>query len=202
MIFSWFKKKSANPLGDLIKQDSAAFVRSIRAMVEQSEPASNAMCLVALANLPVMLSVLNQQIEKQAGASVDLDTHIQSLLASGQAGDEISQRRCDWFFLGMLIYRSSHLGQKSPTLADDVAAIWICLAESAQFLPALLSHNIVWEPLEKEWFAPIKSKQDAAGYVLSWMLPKWLKSHPAVLSYAQDMNLWAFRDTFIPRPVP
>jgi len=195
MAFNWFRKKGQpdDPILATLNLDAPSFVRFVKGLLCESEPGASTMCVVALRNLEPIMIFAKDWAEREPKKHVPngIDEFIR-LLSEENPKDEISSRRQWWFQYALLVKRATILAEHNVAFHDDVAAIWVRLAEGGKYLKRLLEHNVIWDDNEKLWFSEFKSEKDGASYVLNLMSPKWIRENKQIQDYAFANDFFVF----------
>jgi hypothetical protein len=179
-------------LGQILHLDDAAFVSSVKRMLESSHPAAWTMCVVAYQNLNPMLQACEELSHEERGKDVpaDLDSFIRMLcLRLDEQLEEIPKRRLAWFFQAALIRRATEIASRNTNLQSDVAALWIMLAQGSANLSELLPQNLLWSDDEKAYFVDIKNQHDGIWYCLQILTPGYLRIDKQMISFANSHDI-------------
>jgi hypothetical protein len=195
-MFGLFKKTKKS---EILTISNADFVDVVLGMVSVGEPGSSIMCVVAYKNLTIIRSVYLDHAKKNPDAKLptDLDSFIQDLENKKYNDDEVTQRRVTWFYIASLIMRANSFAHESKDIENNVAQIWINLAEGCSKIHGALKHNILWSDDEKAWFTSIKTEQEGIAECLNYVMPKWLQEHPIVEQFAEQHGLSKIGGTFM-----
>lgn len=194
MLFGLFGKRSKpateHPILDL---DDKGFMEAVHRSVQESNPPSLAMWLVAYQNLRTYESLWLQAMKSDNSKEIPQtgDGFICWLARTAdKQTDELGKRRVQWLFLAGLLNRASSIAQRTPTLLDYLAAIWVAMAQAGALLPKVYRENQLWEADEKEWFADLKDEHSGIDYVLNFMTPAAIRKHPIIRAFADEHNIF------------
>jgi hypothetical protein len=180
-------------LAQILNRDDAAYVSTVKRMLEASHPAGWTMCVVAYQNLNPMLEVCEELAREERGKDVpaDLDSFIRMLGSQlDEVSEEIPKRRFAWFFQAALIRRATELASRKSDFQSDVAAIWVMLARGSATISELLPPNALWSDDEKAYFADIKNQRDGIWYCLNILTPAYLRKDKQLISFAESQNIF------------
>jgi len=182
----WPFKKKPEPLRRFEIADVVSAAGTLKEQVEEQVPNGRAQIVIALWHLrPIM--IVNTSLAKDRGYSEYDIRHMMGSLqdAMPQATGEIDRRRVGWFFIAGTLYYLCHFGGEPPQqMKDDLADIFIMLADATYVIPNIVEHNIIWKDEEKEPFKDglLGTKRD----VLCNMTPPYLRTHQKLAAYAKQ----------------
>lgn len=193
-MFSFFKKKpSVLPIAKLLELDDVAFVKAILPTTTSGPPGAGAMRAVAYMNFGPLLQAaktISRRRETEKRFPKDTDSFIVFFSDSlSRLNDEHQKLRITWFLEASLIYRASEKSEANADLIDDVATIWLGIARGGAVIHGALEYNALWSVNEKEFFSQIESEEAGVQYVLSVMIPKHIRGHSLIRSFAAEYGL-------------
>lgn len=169
------------------------FVNDITRSIKKSDPNSCVMLLVAYVNLDALI----ETFEKYDGVPKDIDACIMMLkeMRQNKAGpnntsEEIKKRRVTWFYMSAIVKKATLIAENNKDVENQVAEMWVHIAEATRCLRGALDENIIWSTTEKEWFSGIEKEKDGPEYCINIVLPDWLRCNQVIRNYAHKYDLF------------
>lgn len=193
-MFGLFNKRSkASPDLPLLKLDDEAFLAAVCRSVQESNPPSLSMWLVALQNLrtyeSLWLDAARRQNTNEFPQTGDGFICWLAVTADSQP-DDLGKRRAQWFFLAAVLDRASWVAQRTPRLIDQLASMWVDLASAGAQLPKVYRENRLWPDDEKEWFSHLTDGRSGIDFVLNFMAPNAVRKHSKIRALADEYNIY------------
>ncbi|TAJ41408.1 MAG: hypothetical protein EPO55_05595 [Reyranella sp.] len=88
----------------------------------------------------------------------------------------------------MLYYLCYPGADVAPAVQDELADIFVMLADSMYVIPNIVEHNVIWSEHEKDPFRDgLFTTKD---YAINFLTPPYLRSHPSLKAYAQANGVY------------
>jgi hypothetical protein len=182
MFGRWFGKAKVS---QYFPKDTTDYTKFVAGMMDTADPATSAMCVVAIANLqPLLLAY--EDVSKKTGEPFDFDRMLEGMHRRLDAvgDDPINSRRYAWFVMAMHVTRLDQIAARDAAIVEQAVGIWLRLANAGRYIPKLLAGNIVWKAEEKVWFETTRTEKDGVRYVATMMMLSAYKRHAKARAFA------------------
>lgn len=182
----WPFKKKLEPLRKFEIADVVSAARTLKEQVEEQVPNGRAQIVIALWHTRPNMIAYTALAKDRGYPEFDI-RYMMGMLQDimQRTTGEVERRRVGWFFIAGTLYYLCHFGgEPSQQIKDDLADIFIMLADATDVIPDIVAHNIVWKDEEKEPFKDgiLGTRMD----VLCHMTPPYLRAHQKLAAYAKQ----------------
>jgi hypothetical protein len=180
-MFEIFKKKV--PIAEkidfslgklLLSYSDQNFVSEVARIITGLTPNECAMTVVAYENQGPMMKVASKLVDKGSSYPTSIEEYILFFEREMKANsnNEAVKRRFGWFLFSALVRRANALTRDGQRYPNDLAKIWLALANGCRLLPDILQTVVIWSEKEKLWFAHLLGAKDSIEYCLNHIAPK------------------------------
>ncbi|MDP2332152.1 MAG: hypothetical protein Q8M19_15810 [Reyranella sp.] len=189
MIWPFKKKHVPMPKQTIPEPLSAA--RLFKKTLSEQMPNGRAQIVIALWHTPIHLSVFRRALTEEGNHEEFRIEHMLPVLEDQlqRATGDIAPRRLGWLHIaGMLYYLCYPGADVAPAVQDELADIFVMLADSMYVIPNIVEHNVIWSEHEKDPFRDgLFTTKD---YAINFLTPPYLRSHPKLKAYAQANGVY------------
>jgi hypothetical protein len=197
-MFRIFKKKPRNRLSALadvlLAMRDVGFIETTSQMITDSDPSGCVMIITAMSNLDPILGAsknLAKRIPTNNGLPKNIDEMIKMISNVDLSDDdEIKSHRINWFFIASLLSRATQIAEQKQICEDEVAVMWLHLAEGCRYAETTLEHNVLWSDEEKMCFSFWRGAE--VSYPLKILMPKYLRKNSKIKEFAKNENIFLF----------